>query len=152
VAEIAKMKRETHPMEAKKDLARRIVTDFHGADAAGKAGQDWAKQFQKDEIPEELEVESVKIADVIDPSDLAGLRDAVAKDLNYGARIKLAKLLHKMRLAESVSDGERKLKQNAVSIGGSLKNTPMEHLNWKSKYVVKVGRKPKQLQFTTDGI
>src|SRR5207247_9110826 len=28
IAEIEKMKRESHPMEAKKDLARRIVTDF----------------------------------------------------------------------------------------------------------------------------
>ena len=35
--EIEKMKAESHPMEAKKDLARRIVTDFHSADAAPKA-------------------------------------------------------------------------------------------------------------------
>ena len=50
--EIETMKRESHPMEAKKDLARRIVTDFHSADAAAKAGEDWAKQFQKDEVPD----------------------------------------------------------------------------------------------------
>ncbi|MGA8867772.1 MAG: tyrosine--tRNA ligase, partial [Candidatus Sulfotelmatobacter sp.] len=37
-AEIERMKREAHPMQAKKDLARRIVADFHSADAAGKAG------------------------------------------------------------------------------------------------------------------
>jgi tyrosyl-tRNA synthetase len=53
--EIERMKREAHPMEAKKDLARRIVTDFHSAEAAVKAGEDWAKQFQKDEVPEEVE-------------------------------------------------------------------------------------------------
>ena len=53
--EIEKMKREAHPMEAKKDLARRIVTDFHSADAAAKAAEDWAKQFQKDEIPQDVE-------------------------------------------------------------------------------------------------
>src|SRR4029077_17154461 len=29
VADIEKMKHEAHPMQAKKDLARRIVTDFH---------------------------------------------------------------------------------------------------------------------------
>ena len=55
VAEIEKMKRETHPMQAKKDLARRIVADFHSADAATKAGEDWAKQFQKDEVPDDVE-------------------------------------------------------------------------------------------------
>ena len=53
--EIEKMKRESHPMEAKKDLARRIVTDFHSAEAAAKAAEDWAKQFQKDEIPQDVE-------------------------------------------------------------------------------------------------
>src|SRR5246500_4816733 len=37
LGKIKKMKRESHPMEAKKDLARRIVTDFHSPDAAKKA-------------------------------------------------------------------------------------------------------------------
>ena len=55
VAEIEKMKRETHPMQAKKELARRIVADFHSAEAAAKAGEDWAKQFQKDQVPEDVE-------------------------------------------------------------------------------------------------
>ena len=42
-------------MQAKKDLAQRIVRDFHSAEAAQKAAEDWAKQFQKDEVPEEAE-------------------------------------------------------------------------------------------------
>src|SRR6202163_4032149 len=45
VAEIEKMKREAHPMDAKKELARRIVADFHSAETATKAGEDWAKQY-----------------------------------------------------------------------------------------------------------
>src|SRR5882762_5385715 len=53
--EIEKMKAESHPMEAKKDLARRIVTDFHSMDAAAKVADDWAKQFQKEEIPADME-------------------------------------------------------------------------------------------------
>ena len=59
--EIEKMKGESHPMEAKKELARRIVTDFHWADAATKAAEDWAKQFQKDAVPEDVEEVEVKI-------------------------------------------------------------------------------------------
>src|SRR6266702_4445232 len=55
VADIAKMKSEAHPMQAKKDLARRIVADFHSAEAAANAGEDWAKQFQKDEVPADVE-------------------------------------------------------------------------------------------------
>ena len=54
VAEIEKMKRETHPMAAKKELARRIVGDFHSAEAAAEAGEDWAKQFQKNETPADV--------------------------------------------------------------------------------------------------
>src|SRR5580700_9479799 len=64
VAEIAKLKQEAHPMQAKKDLARRIVADFHSGEAGAKAGEDWAKQFQKDEAPEELELVDVRVADV----------------------------------------------------------------------------------------
>src|SRR6202049_1210814 len=36
VPEIEKMKRDLHPMEAKKDLARRIVADFHSTAAAAR--------------------------------------------------------------------------------------------------------------------
>src|SRR5215467_11606825 len=55
MAEIERMKKEAHPMQAKKDLAARIVKDFHSADAATKAAEDWAKQFQKNEAPESVE-------------------------------------------------------------------------------------------------
>src|SRR5438270_2295310 len=53
VEQIAAMKadvasRKAHPMALKKELARSIVADFHSAEAAAKAGDDWAKQFQKD--------------------------------------------------------------------------------------------------------
>src|SRR5450432_4451004 len=36
---------KAHPMTLKKELARSIVADFHSAEAAAKAGEDWAKQF-----------------------------------------------------------------------------------------------------------
>src|ERR1700690_1510674 len=55
ISEIEKMKRESHPMQAKKDLAARIVTDFHSVEAAVKASEDWAKQFQKGDVPDDAE-------------------------------------------------------------------------------------------------
>ena len=42
-------------MEAKKELARRTVQDFHGEQAAKQAGENWAKLFQKGETPEDIE-------------------------------------------------------------------------------------------------
>src|SRR5256714_5721223 len=69
VAEIDQMKADVatgrqHPMELKKALARRIVQDFHGEQAAKAADENWAKQFQKDEVPTDLETVSVNIQDI----------------------------------------------------------------------------------------
>src|SRR2546430_1726038 len=54
LSEIEQMKRETHPMQAKKDLAARIVKDFHSSEASTKAAEDWAKPVQKNEIPHDV--------------------------------------------------------------------------------------------------
>src|SRR6266704_1769157 len=64
MAEIERMKRESHPMQAKKDLAARIVKDFHSAEAATKTGEDWAKQFQKDEVPEGIQTIHISFQEV----------------------------------------------------------------------------------------
>src|SRR5438445_1038404 len=64
MAEIERMKRESHPMEAKKDLAARIVKDFHSVNAATNAAEDWAKQFQKHQKPDAVELVSVPFASV----------------------------------------------------------------------------------------
>jgi tyrosyl-tRNA synthetase len=41
-----------HPFEVKKALARRIITDFHSADAATQAQEDFEAQFQKKSVPQ----------------------------------------------------------------------------------------------------
>jgi tyrosyl-tRNA synthetase len=114
IAEIEKMKRELHPMEAKKDLARRIVTDFHSAEVAAKAGEDWARQFQKDEMPESVKEVSLDLAE-IEWSITEESGQNVAGDQQLG--IKLDRLLVRCGLADSVTDAARKLKQGSVKIG-----------------------------------
>jgi len=113
VADIEKMRRETHPMQAKKDLARRIVTDFHSAEAATKAGEDWAKQFQKDEVPEDVEEISVAV------TEIGGSVDESGRVL-----VRLDRLLVKCGLADSTTDAGRKLKQKAVRIGDDIVTDP----------------------------
>src|SRR6202453_4389206 len=54
-SEVESMQREVesgalHPMEAKKRLARTIVAGFHSEDAARKADENWAMQFQQRNI------------------------------------------------------------------------------------------------------
>src|SRR5712692_5425535 len=61
LSDIEALKREMHPMDAKKALARRIVADFHSGEAANKAAEDWTKQFQKDEVPSSVQRVAVKL-------------------------------------------------------------------------------------------
>ena len=133
VAEIERMKREAHPMQAKKDLARRIVADFHSAEAANKAAEDWAKQFQKDEVPENLETVAVSIARILTgsgesigtefpPPDVMVLEEDRMRGVAVPVRID--KLLAEAKLAESASDASRKIKQKAVEIDSQVVRKP----------------------------
>jgi tyrosyl-tRNA synthetase len=132
MAEIEKMQKDVgsgaaHPMQVKKDLARRIVGDFHSAAAAQQAEEDWAKQFQKDETPEHVEHVSVPFADV-------------AASSTDGTKIKIDKLLAKCGLAESVSDGSRKIKQKSVRIDGELTTDLVRSVKLPAEFTVRVGR------------
>jgi tyrosyl-tRNA synthetase len=109
VADIEKMKQEAHPMQAKKDLARKIVGDFHSGTAGAKAGEDWAKQFQKDQAPEEIDEIQVRYEDVRSDEKNSG----VGGDLLV---IRLDRLLVLCGLAESMSDAARKLKAGSVKL------------------------------------
>jgi len=125
IADIEKMKRETHPMQAKKDLARRIVADFHSAEAAAKAGEDWAKQFQRDEVPEEIEEVAIKFEDIITVpiSEVEWSVGNVAGTIVIGKSypgVRLDRLLIKCGLAESGADASRKIKQGAVRVNNGI--------------------------------
>jgi tyrosyl-tRNA synthetase len=116
IPEIEKMKRELHPMQAKKDLARIIVTDFHSAEAATKAAEDWAKQFQKNEVPDDVEEVLITLAEV------GG--HVVDTDHGAAATVRADRLLVRCGLATSTTDGGRKLKQGSVRVDGRVHNEP----------------------------
>jgi tyrosyl-tRNA synthetase len=117
VEQIAAMKADAasgkaHPMALKKELARGIVADFHSVEAAAKAGEDWAKQFQKREVPEN--VEEVLIT-------LAELGGYVSENV---ATLRVDRLLVRCGLASSVTDAARKLKQGSVRIDDHVLKEP----------------------------
>jgi len=149
--EIEKMKREAHPMQAKKDLARRIVTDFHSVEAAAKAGEDWAKQFQKDEVPEDLEVVEIQLKDV-DASDRGAFRVVGRAEQRAGTDlIRLDKLVRLAGLAASNTEAAGKQKQGAislVSIDGENIDTKRELAAFvpiNETLVLRVGRRMKKV-------
>ena len=139
--EIEKMKRESHPMTAKKDLAQRIVADFHSADAAATAADDWAKQFQKDETPTSVEQVSVKFGE-IEWSANEDSATAVAGKGQFG--IKLDRLLVKCGLADSATDATRKLKEGAVRVGDRVEHSPRIYVaELPATLVLRVGKRVK---------
>jgi tyrosyl-tRNA synthetase len=128
IAEIERMKREAHPMQAKKDLAARIVKDFHSADDAGKAAEDWAKQFQKDEVPED--VEEVFIA-------LSEIGGYVLTDGSGTATARADRLLVRCGLATSITDAGRKLKEGSVRVDDHVQTEP--YVTWPAPPPMRLG-------------
>jgi tyrosyl-tRNA synthetase len=131
VADIEKMKREAHPMQAKKDLARRIVTDFHSAEAATKAAEDWAKQFQRSELP--LDVKRVVVD--LDRIAVAGGANEILQegsshfplwhvqmeqdrrlDPQKITAVRLDKMLVEAGFVTSRTEAGRKIKEKAVRV------------------------------------
>ena len=119
-----------HPMALKKELAMSIVADFHSAAAAEKAAVDWAKQFQKDQVPEEIETVMVPFAEVAN---------------REGDGVRLAKVLVKIVFAASTSEADRKIKEGAVSVDGVKTTSPSVKAHMGATITVRLGRRIKKV-------
>jgi len=95
---------QTHPLDVKKSLARRIVTDFHGAEAAAQAQKDFEAQFRDKGLPSVVEQMAYQL----------------------GAPRKLFRLLVDLKRFPSNSEAQRKIKEGAVSMAVGDSNPP----NW----------------------
>ena len=89
-----------HPMEAKADLAARIVTDFHSAGEARKAREVFRRVVQQGQIPEDIRTFPL-------PEAMRG-----------ETTIRIDKLLREIGLSSSGGEANRKLREGAVSING----------------------------------
>jgi tyrosyl-tRNA synthetase len=81
-----------HPLEVKKSLARRIITDFHDAEAAAQAQRDFEAQFRDKGLPSVVEQLAFPL----------------------GSKRKLFRLLVDLGLFPSNSEAQRKIKEGAV--------------------------------------
>jgi tyrosyl-tRNA synthetase len=87
-------------MQAKAELARLIVADFHSAADAACAEEEFNRVVRRHEVPGDIQT--------------APLPDGV----RAAAGIRIDKLLAKIGLADSVTDAARKVKAGAVEING----------------------------------
>jgi len=132
VQEIGHMKAQIgsgdlHPMDAKIELARRIVRDFHSEEEARSAEEVFTRVVRQREIPSEIET--------------ATLPD----DLRVDGTLSDDKLLARIGLAESVSEAARKRKAGAVSIDGVKHLEPKFAYYTGSVYTIQVGKKWRRL-------
>jgi len=160
VEQIAAMKADAasgkaHPMALKKELARGIVADFHSAEAAAKAAEDWSRQFQKDELPQDaqrvaVKVSKVRAADVMPDSGQGGAPPNINSDPSDPIRlfIRTDKLVKEAGLASSVAEASRKIREKAVSINGQLIQNYVIVVSPNGTLTVRVGRGMKLVSLT----
>ena len=112
-----------NPRDVKAELARRITSDFHGADAAARAEEDFRRAFSRGELPEEIETREAPAA----PGTAARTLVAVG-------------------LASSMREARRKIAEGALSVypaeGDPLEiRDPDERLASKGPTVLRLGRR-----------
>jgi tyrosyl-tRNA synthetase len=117
-----------HPMEVKKQLAYRIVADFHSVQDAQRADDNWWSTVQQKIETGDLDEVLVKAAHFwIDPD-------------NQG---RLAKLLVLAGLAGSAAEADRKLKEGAVKINGEVVRQTHFAIAAGTKITVRIGKRAK---------
>ncbi len=102
-------KRTANPRDAKMRMAREIVAQFHGEDAADAAEEAFVRTFSKRELPEDV------------PERKLSFREALAEaPAGNVSGVRLPWLLAHLDLAASVSEANRLVKQRAVEIDGEV--------------------------------
>ena len=122
---------QLHPMEAKKQLARTLVADFHGIAESERADQNWARMFQQKSTSEDVDEQSVAYADLVGPSGAPG-----------ALSIRLPRLLTALGLAASGAEASRKIAEGAVKLDGTAvtqSTLPIEKLP--TRIVVRLGKR-----------
>ena len=116
---------EENPRDAKAELARRITTDFHGAEAAALAAEDFRRAFSRGEVPSDLETREL-------PAEGGG---------------PAAKTLVALGLCPSMRDARRKLEEGALKVyaggAGEMREVrdPEERLAGPEASVLRLGRR-----------
>ncbi len=131
-AEIAAMQADVaggslHPMQGKKDMARTITAGFHGADAAMRAEENWATQFQKGGTTEDTERVTLQAAELGFESGTIGVD----------------KLVVLAALASSMGEARRKRGEKAVRVDDAVVLEPRFPITAPATLTVKLGKKTK---------
>lgn len=111
-----------HPMEAKMDLAKDIVAEFHGQVAAESAKEEFIRVFRQGQLPEDVE-------------------EFHPVGLSQGDDVGLARLLSLTKLASSSSEARRLIKSGAVRVDGLKVQDESAHVSVKDGMLLQVGKR-----------
>jgi tyrosyl-tRNA synthetase len=121
-SEIAARKSSLHPMEAKRELAKSIIRDFHDASAADAAEESFRRVFSERQAPAEME--EVTLPASPEPQ-------------------LLSRIIVSAGLAESNKEAQRVISQGGVLVDDTKINDPRATLDATAgkSYVLKVGKR-----------
>lgn len=109
-----------HPKQAKIDLAKRIITDFHSSAAAQSAADEFERVFARKELPVDL---PTVVHHITTPPTAF---ERVMADAGFAA---------------SASEASRKIQQGGVRFNGEVFRTGRWHLTEPGDHTVQVGRR-----------
>jgi tyrosyl-tRNA synthetase len=142
-SEIEQMQRDVesgalHPMEAKKRLARTIVAGFHSEEAARRADENWAMQFQQRNVENVAEEIRVDLRQVAVPASL----EAALSDATKPVEIHVARLLVALGIKNSRSEADRQVTAG-VNIDGVTTTEKAIRVKLPVRLAVRVGKQAK---------
>ncbi len=110
-----------HPKQAKVDLAKRIIADFHSAESATMAAEEFERRFAKGALPSDLSEREIAIPDT-------------------GER--LTRLMIECGFADSSSSAMRLIDQGSVRIDGArVEDRWLQVTADRSPFVLQVGKR-----------
>ena len=112
-----------HPRDVKMQLAREIVSMYHGQEEAQEAEEEFKRVFSQGRLPDNI------------------AEFTIAPEELQGGKIWLAKLLALSNLTASTSEARRMLKQGAVKIDDVKIDDPEVEVEIVDGMVIKVGKR-----------
>ena len=109
-----------HPKDVKADLAARIVADYHGAEAADAARDEFDRVFRQRQNPEDVETKKISIS---------------------AGPMRLTRLLPALNLAPSNTEAQRLIESGAVHINDQRVTDPKAEISQAGEYLFKVGKR-----------
>jgi tyrosyl-tRNA synthetase len=114
---------ETHPREAKKRLAREIITLYHGAEAAQAADDEFERVHKEHQVPDDM-------PEIAVPAEIC--------DASGNARV--TALLVAAKFAPSSGEAKRLILQGGVSVDSRKITDAAETIAVQTGQIIKVGR------------